>query len=48
MKHRLLVEKDKGNTSRQNQGKKEPFFWKIFLEVSVFTALTVSYNDWAF
>jgi hypothetical protein len=27
MKHRLLVEKDKGNTFRKNQEKKEPFFW---------------------
>ncbi len=42
LKHRLLVEKDRGNACRKNQGKKKGrFFWHIFLEVSVFTALTV-------
>jgi hypothetical protein len=41
MKHRLLVEKDKGNTCRKNQEKKRAFFLRIFLEVSFFTALTV-------
>jgi hypothetical protein len=41
VKHRLLVEKDRGNACRKNQEKNKPFFWRIFLEVSVFTALTV-------
>jgi hypothetical protein len=43
MKHRLLVEKDKDNTYRKNQ-EKRAFFWRVFLEVSVFTALTVGYH----
>ncbi len=42
MKYRPLVEKDRGNACRKNQEKKMSlFFWRIFLEVSVFTALTV-------
>jgi hypothetical protein len=42
VKHRLLVEKDRGNTCRKNQEKKTSrFFWRIFLEVSIFTALAV-------
>ncbi len=42
VKHRLLVEKDRGNACRKNQDKKTSlFFWRIFLEVSVFTALAV-------
>jgi hypothetical protein len=42
VKHRLLVEKDRGNASRKNQEKKRAvFFWRIFLEVSVFTAPAV-------
>jgi hypothetical protein len=41
MKHHLLVEKDKSNTCRKNQEKTKHFFWRIFLEVTVFMALTV-------
>jgi hypothetical protein len=42
VKHRLLVEKDRGNACGKNQGKKRAVFcWRILLEVSVFTALTV-------
>jgi hypothetical protein len=41
VKHRLLVEKDRGNACRKNQKKTSSFFGRIFLEVSVFTALTV-------
>jgi hypothetical protein len=41
VKHRLLVEKESGNECRKNQDKNEPFFLRIFLEVSVFTPLTV-------
>jgi hypothetical protein len=41
MKHRLLVEKKKGNTCRKKIRKKRAFFLRFFLEVSVFTALTV-------
>ncbi len=42
VKHRLLVEKDRGNACRKNQEKKRAVFvWRIFLEVSVFTAPAV-------
>jgi hypothetical protein len=42
VKHCLPVEKDRDNACRKNQEKKtSSFFWRIFLEVSVFTALTV-------
>ncbi len=42
VKHRLLVEKDRGNECRKNQEKKmSHFFGEFFLEVSVFMALTV-------
>jgi hypothetical protein len=39
------VEKDRGYTWNKNQEKKiQPFFVAIFLEVSVFTPLTVWYQ----
>ncbi len=43
VKHHLLVEKDRGNACRKNQEKKTSrfCFGEFFLEVSVFTALTV-------
>jgi hypothetical protein len=41
VKHRLLVEKERGNACRKNPEKKLAFFWQIFLEVSVFTAPAV-------
>jgi hypothetical protein len=48
VKHRLLVEKDRGNACRKNQEKKRAvFFWRIFLEVSVFTAPAVRVEAYA-
>jgi hypothetical protein len=39
------VEKDRGYTWNKNQEKKfSRFFWQFFFELSVFTALTVSYH----
>jgi hypothetical protein len=41
VKHRLLVEKNRGNTCRKNQEKKNVPFFANFFYVSVFTALSV-------
>ncbi len=49
LKFHLVVEKDRGNTWKENQEKKiSLFFWQLFLEFSVFTALTVTLKHFTY
>ncbi len=43
VKHRLLVEKDRGNACRKNQEKKSRFFVNFFRGLSFYGA---GYNTW--